>query len=101
MVLYPTHNDATTCQQCHPEDYEARAKRFMEITGVGQIHPVPPTSAQVKMETGSPLSIPRFEARLLEPWRLAGLILLGTALIPITIFGYRCWRADRLARNNK
>jgi hypothetical protein len=101
MVLYPTHNDATACQQCHPDDYEARVERFAEIAGVSQIHPMPPTSLPEAVETNAPPSDSGLEARLLEPWRLAGLIVLGLALVAIAIFGYRCWKADCLARKNK
>jgi hypothetical protein len=34
----------------------------------------------------------------LEPWRLVGLGIVMIALIGIVIFGYRCWKADCLAK---
>ncbi len=104
MVLYPTRNDATTCQQCHPDDYEARVERFAEIAGVSQVHPPPPTptnTMSIAVETEANVPGAGIQARLMEPWRLAGWIALGLAVIAIAFFGYRCWRVECLARGNK
>lgn len=45
MVLYPTRNEAGTCQQCHPQDYDARVEHFSKIAGVSSFHPPVPTSS--------------------------------------------------------
>ena len=96
MVLYPTRNDATACQQCHPDDYKDRAVRFSEIAGLSQIHSlsqVPTTSLPIETDPVSLTSV-----RELEPWRIGGLIATSIAFVVLIVFAYRCWKADCLAR---
>ncbi len=104
MVLYPTRNDAKPCQQCHPDDYEARVERFSEIAGVSPIHSLPPTPTipePTSVGDGTAGLASGAQSRWLEPWRLAGLVALALALAVLVFFGYRCWKADSLARRSK
>ena len=104
MVLYPTRNDSSACQQCHPDDYKARVERFSEIAGVSQIHsmsPNPTSSLPAATEINSSLFLSDNHTRSLEPWRITGLIAVSIAFIVLIIFAYRCWKADCLARKTK
>lgn len=101
MVLYPITRDASQCQQCHQVDYQERVERFTLVAGVNDFHP---TSVAVSTghstEVGSLTSELGNETlgRLLEPWRLAGIILGAVSLVVIAILAYRCYKADCLAK---
>jgi hypothetical protein len=41
---------------------------------------------------------PLLRLNQLEPWRLVALGVLAIGLVGIFIFGYRCWKADCLAK---
>ena len=43
MVLYPTRDNASTCQKCHPDDYLERVEQFITVAGVSELHPGVPT----------------------------------------------------------
>ena len=102
LVLYPTRELAERCQTCHPDDYVARVVTFETVAGVSST-PQPiitattvvPAAASVEGEPTSPLLL---RLSQLEPWRLAGLGVLAMALIAVSIFGYRCWKADCRAK---
>jgi hypothetical protein len=101
MVLYPTSQEAITCQQCHRDDYQTRVETFSEVAGIHEFHKVslaipssPSEQAElIQVEFGDGLV-----AKLLEPWRLTGLILAVIGMVIIMILGYRCWKADCLAK---
>jgi hypothetical protein len=104
MALYPTRNGAQVCQECHPDDYEARAEYFAEVAGVSAVHgyvSTPTILAPAPSEIEGPGTTSGIPARLLEPWRLAGLIVVALALVVLVFFGYRCWKADCLARRSR
>jgi len=102
IVLYPTRNDSVACQQCHPDDYKARAERFSEIAGVSEIHSMPPTpiySQPVNAEA-SPLAS-GIQGWMMELLHLTGLFFFSLVLIAFVILAYRCWKADCLASLDK
>lgn len=102
MDLFPTRHDAQTCQECHPQDYQARVDQFARVAGVSSFHPPAPTYAAPVSDP--PADVPPasgLAARLLQPWRLTGLILLAIATGVIAVFGYRCLQADCLAKIKK
>ena len=62
MALYPTSGHAHRCQECHPEDYQARVKTFTELAGIDPQHLVIPTAIP-------PIQNPPPPARP-PPWRV-------------------------------
>lgn len=101
LVLYPTHDNAARCQACHPEDYASRVVTFASVAGIRStpqslITATPSEPIAAALE--KPPSAPWLRLSQLEPWRLVGLGILAIALIGIVIFGYRCWKADCLAK---
>jgi hypothetical protein len=102
LVLYPTRDHAARCQTCHTEDYMSRVVTFEMAAGVSSTPlaiitatPIEPTAALIEESQASPLML---RLNQLGPWRLTGLGVLGIAMIGILIFGFRCWKADCLAR---
>jgi hypothetical protein len=100
LVVIPEKNDAATCQKCHPEDYSERVEKFASVAGISTFHPSasPVAAAQlveplVEISPGRALS-----QRFLEPGRLVGLGLVFVALVVLGILGYRCWKADCMAK---
>jgi hypothetical protein len=101
MQKFPTQQNAESCRKCHVSDYKTRVELFNRTAGSSPVHPVPATSGPVTFhETGNQPAA-ESTSRLLQPWRLAGLSLLGVALLAVGLFGYRCWRADCLAKIKK
>jgi hypothetical protein len=101
MVAFPINEQATTCQNCHPQDYSARAEKFASVAGVSAFHPEVPTAigaVQVIEPPDGILPAPFLSAQVLEPWRLVGLGLLAIVLVILIVLGYRCWKADCLAK---
>ena len=101
LVLYPTRDHAERCQACHTEDYMSRVVTFETVAGVSST-PLPIATATA-MEpaaaiTEEPVSPLQMFLDQLEPWRLVGLGVLTIAFMLILIFGYRCWKADCLAK---
>jgi hypothetical protein len=101
IVLYPTRNHAERCQACHTEDYMSRVVTFETVAGVRDTpYPLMTATAIAPVATIEQQP-PWMWLRLsqLGPWRLAGLGLLLVMFIMIVFLGYRCWKADCLARN--
>ena len=103
LVLYPTRHQAERCRTCHSEDYPARVMTFGTVAGISAT-PRPlltatPIQAAALLIEEQP-ALPLLRLSQIEPWRLVGLGGLGIALIGVMIFGYRCWRADCLAKSN-
>ena len=101
LVLYPTRHQAERCQTCHPADYLERVVTFASVAGVSET-PLPIITATAR-EPLAALAVeqppaPWLRLAQLEPWRLVGLGLLGIAFIGVLYLGYRCWRADCLAK---
>jgi len=102
LVLYPTRDHAERCETCHTEDYLSRVVTFDAVAGISST-PLPIITATA-IEPAAVL-VEEQPAQLLlrlsqlEPWRLVGLGVLGIVMVGILIFGYRCWKADCLAKN--
>jgi hypothetical protein len=102
LVLYPTRDHAERCQACHTEDYMARVVTFETIAGVSS-SPVAmitatamePAAAAMEQPPAPPLT--RLDQ--LDPWQWIGLGVLAIAMVIIIILGYRCWKADCLAKS--
>jgi hypothetical protein len=102
LVLYPTRNHSERCQTCHTEDYMSRVVTFEKVAGVSSaplsiITATPVGTGAEPVEAQPPALLSHLTQR--EPWRLVGLGVLALALVAIVIFGYRCWKADCLAKN--
>jgi hypothetical protein len=100
LVLYPTRNQAERCQTCHTEDYMSRVVTFETEAGVSST-PLPIITATPFESVTTPAKQqPALLLRIdqLGPWRLIGLGVLMLALVGILVFGYRCWKADCMAR---
>jgi hypothetical protein len=101
LVLYPTREHASRCQTCHGEDYLSRVVAFSNVAGISST-PQPVVTATAVEPASSPvgqhptLLLVRFSQ--LEPWRQAVVGALALALVGVAIFGYRCWKADCLAK---
>ncbi len=101
LVLYPTREQAERCQSCHPADYLERVVTFASVAGVSDT-PIPIITATARkplaaLTTEQPPTL-WFRLSRLEPWRLVALGLLGLAFFGVLYFGYRCWKADCLAK---
>lgn len=101
LVLYPTRHQAERCRTCHGEDYMSRVVTFETVAGVS-LTPVPIITATPMEEIAAvhieeqPALLMRFSQ--LEPWRWVGLGFIILALVGVVIFGYRCWKADCMAK---
>jgi cytochrome c553 len=97
LVLYPTRDHAARCQTCHEEDYMSRVVTFASVAGISSESQAIVTATPVLPVEPQPTPfLLRF--RQLEPLKLAGLGLLSVVLLVIAFFGYRCWKADCLAK---
>jgi hypothetical protein len=101
LVLYPTRDHAERCQACHTEDYMSRVVTFANVAGISAtpraILTATPGEA-VAAPVGESSPPPLLRLNQLEPWRLVALGVLAIGLVGIFIFGYRCWKADCLAK---
>ena len=101
LVLYPTRHNAEGCRSCHPEDYLSRVVTFATVAGVSSTPQTIATATlvgPVAAAVQAPPSPPLFRLNQLETWRQVGLGILAVALLGITIFGFRCWKADCLPK---
>lgn len=102
LILYPTRDNAERCQSCHPEDYMARVVTFGEVAGISPTPQVIVTATpviSVAMPLEQPPILPWLRLGQIETWRQVVSSILMIALIGVMVFGYRCWKADCLARN--
>lgn len=103
MVVNPVIEEGATCQKCHAADTQAHIEKFATVAGVSPFHPTPGSSTPIPAEAFllpvDARPIANIPARLLQPWRLVVLGVLGVALAGLLVFGYRCWKADCLTRN--
>ena len=101
MVFYPTADYAARCKNCHTEDYMARVVKFDAVAGIGP-EPRPMVTATaiqiVALPAETSPGAPLLYLGQLEPWRQVGLGILAIGMVGIIIFGYRCWKADYLAK---
>jgi hypothetical protein len=100
LVLYPTRNNAERCQECHEKDTMERVVTFASVAGISAtprsvVTATPDTSIEAPMEQ---VAISPLRLGQLETWRLVGLGLVGMAMIVLVFLGYRCWKADCLAK---
>lgn len=100
LVLYPTRKLAERCQTCHAEDYMSRVVTFETEAGVSSTPlpiitatPFEPEATPAKQQPALLLRIDQ-----LGPWRMIGLGVLGITMTGIIFFGYRCWKADCMAK---
>lgn len=101
MTFYPTADHAARCKSCHDEDYMARVVKFDRVAGLSP-SPRPmvtATAVQVAALPAEPSQgAPLLRLSQLEPWRQIGLIFVAFGVVAILILGYRCWKADCLAK---
>jgi hypothetical protein len=101
MVLNPVHEDAAPCQKCHPDDADAHIEKFAAVAGFRAFHatraPAPAAAELSETETAAPA----YPLQWLEAWQWTGLGALALALVVLIAFGYRCWKADCLAKIQK
>jgi hypothetical protein len=101
LVLYPTREHAERCQACHSEDYLERVVTFAAVAGISAtpqaIITATPVEAAAMPPEGQPAAA-RLRLNQLETWRLVGLGLIALALVGVSFAGFRCWKADCLAK---
>jgi hypothetical protein len=56
------------------------------------------TPAAIGLLPAEPPAVSLTRLDQIEPWRLAGLALLGVIFIAVIGFGYRCWKLDCLSK---
>jgi hypothetical protein len=104
MNIYPTRNDASACQDCHPDDYVSRIEKFASLAGISPVHPPVPTPTSLAYfsdMTSNDRSLSTSLIRSLEPWRQTGLVLMSIVSIVLVFLGFRCWRSDCLIKAQK
>jgi hypothetical protein len=101
MIANPLQENAAVCQQCHCDDCQKHVDQFLAVAGGtvtgGRGRTFPTQSAA---PTNPPPGSSGFQwpSRLLAPWRLAGLGVVGVGLAALGVYGARCYRADWLKR---
>lgn len=101
LIANPLVDNAAVCQDCHPNDYQARVQKFASIAGV--------SSTPRPYATYTPSALISYpvenaggtrQLRALPPgaWQVAGISLLGIAFLVIFLFACRCWKIDRLCQ---
>jgi hypothetical protein len=102
VIENPIQENSAACQDCHPEEAEARIAKFSMIAGIDpEATPAIPISSDNSRIAGSQANPPTSSMLQAEPmatWRIAALGLVGLALIGILAAGYRCWKADCLRK---
>lgn len=100
LVLHPTRNHAERCQTCHTENYMSRVVTFETEAGVSSTPQAIVTATPYEPSATVVEQQPALFLRLshIELWRLIALGVVGVALVGIIFLGYRCWRADCLAK---
>lgn len=100
LVLYPAGNQAERCNKCHGDEYEDHLAEFASMAHDistpkvnAAISPSEVTAGTSVVNSGM---LPYLER--LESWRLVGLGFVGIAMIALVFLGYRCWKADCLAK---
>jgi hypothetical protein len=101
LVLYPTREHAARCQTCHTEDYMSRVVTFASVAGISStpqtIITATPHQSVTALVSQQPIAL-FFHLGQLGPWQQVGVVVLTLILIGILILGYRCWKADCLAK---
>jgi hypothetical protein len=100
LVLYPTHDHAERCRACHADNYLDRVVTFGAVAGINPTPQVIATATEVSAAAAL-VETPRIaptRLTFLEPWQLAGVAVIGLALIALSVFAYRCYRADCVAK---
>jgi hypothetical protein len=82
MVARPVKDDSTVCQDCHPEDHQARIETFASIGGISPMASVIPTECYAEPLVAANVdAVPAIlRQEPIEPWRVAGLVLVLLAL---------------------
>lgn len=99
LVLYPTRRHAERCQSCHTEDYMERVVTFGEVAGLSPTPQAIVTATPAGL-TAAPVDLlsiaPLFQLSRIETWQRATLSVLAIALLGVIIFGFRCWKVEKL-----
>jgi hypothetical protein len=101
MIANPLEKNAAVCQDCHPDDYQARVDKFASIAG---IRPTPrpcPTctpSAQISQPPGGGGGTLMLRALPPGAWQTLGAGFLGIAFLLVFFFACRCWKIDQLSK---
>ena len=100
IVYNPIAENPAVCQECHPEDAAARIEQFAAMAALDLSATPAPT--RTLSPTAAPIAIHYPAAPTLrlpqEPWRVAGLALVGVLFVIVLLLGYRCWKADCLTK---
>ncbi len=83
MVARPVKDDQVVCQDCHPGDYQARVEVFASIGGIRPMASVIPTECYAEPVVAAHVDSvpPVLRQEPLEPWRMAGLVVITLALV--------------------
>lgn len=103
MVINPIEENPAVCQNCHPDNYNARIEEFAAMAGIDP-HPTPaPTSTPypyVYVASSYEPEPPVLFGRHMEPWRVIGLGVVVLFLTGLAGYAVYCWRSDCRARRS-
>lgn len=97
LVANPLANDGAICQNCHPDDYQARVQTYASITGFSPTprpfatSTIPASVAQPEESTDRMRTLGALPA---GDWQATGLGFLAGAFLLSFLFACRCWKID-------
>lgn len=103
LVVNPILESPDICQDCHPDDVQEYIDKFSAVAGIDPNaipDPTPTPYIPVALVSGKSPSTAVLEREARGWGWIAALGLLGAALAGVFVFGFRCWKADCLARRS-
>jgi hypothetical protein len=97
MVANPVQHGTETCEGCHPQDVADRVVTFASRAGFSA---TPCPTVEALAASLAPTPAPVMPSGL-GTVQIGALLLLGAGFMVLTVFAYRCWKADCLARRTE
>lgn len=97
MLANPVQHGTETCEGCHPQDFADRVVTFATRAGFSA---TPCPTVEALAASLAPMPAPLMPSGL-GTVQIGALLLLGAGFIVLTVFAYRCWKADCLARRTE
>lgn len=85
MVLHPQKDNGAKCQECHPQDAEARLATFASLGGYKMITETVSYAPAVSVETGFAETAETSHLSETWPWVLGGIFAFGFWLILVLL----------------
>jgi hypothetical protein len=97
MVANPVQHGTETCEGCHPQDVADRVVTFASRAGFSAT-PCPTVVALAASLAPTPAPV---MPSGLGTMQIGALLLLGAGFLVLTVFAYRCWKADCLRKRTQ